>query len=73
MRSRNGCIALTNDERDFGRSECQYLKQDGFFLLMHKTELVGKLQLTAALQQELAFVDHVHEFDTGQDTCGRSK
>jgi len=31
-----GCVALATDERDFGGDECQFLKQDGFALPMHK-------------------------------------
>ena len=38
---RDGCasgfVALATDERDFGGDECQFLKQDGFVLPMHKT------------------------------------
>ena len=32
-----GCVALAKDERNFGRDECQFLKQGGFVLSMHKT------------------------------------
>ena len=36
-------------------------------------KLVSKRQLDAALQQELTFADHVHEFDAGQDISGCPK
>ena len=36
-------------------------------------KLVSKRQLDAALQQELTFTDHVHEFDAGQDISGGLK
>ena len=36
-------------------------------------KLVGKRQLAAAFEQQLTFVDHVHEFDAGQDTSSRPK
>lgn len=32
-----GSVALATDKRDFGGDDCQFLKQDGFVLPMHKT------------------------------------
>ena len=36
-------------------------------------KLVGKRQLDAALQQELTFANHVHQFDAGQYIFGGPK
>ena len=36
-------------------------------------KLVGKRQLAAALQHELAFADHVHELDASQDISSSPK
>ena len=46
---------------------------DGTDVSCQRVKLVGKRQLAAAFQQELAFADHVHEFDASQDTSGRPK
>ena len=53
-----GTHASSSDETDFS---CQRIK------------LVGKRQLDTALQQELTFANHVHQFDAGQYTFGGSK
>ena len=50
-----GTDASSSNETDFS---CQCIK------------LVGKRHLDTAFQQELAFTDHVHEFDAGQDIFG---
>ena len=46
---------------------------NGTDLSCQRIKLVGKRQLDAALQHELTFADHVHQFDAGQDIFGRSK
>jgi hypothetical protein len=38
-----------------------------------RIKLVGKRQPSAAFHQGLAFADHVHEFDAGQDISSSSK
>jgi hypothetical protein len=36
-------------------------------------KLVGKRHAIAAVHRELAFANHVHEFDAGQDSLRRSE
>jgi hypothetical protein len=50
-----GTSASSSDRTDFS---CQRVK------------LVGKRLLDTAFRQKLAFADHVHEFDAGQDIFG---
>ena len=38
-----------------------------------RIKLVGKRQLDAALQQDLTFADHVHQFDASQNIFGRPR
>jgi hypothetical protein len=62
---------LATDERDFDGPSGSFSSGTDFSCQCIK--LVGKRQLAAALQHELAFANHVHEFDAGQDISGGSK
>lgn len=58
-----GSVALPADERVSGRTNASF--SSGTDFSRQRIKLVGKSQFAAALQHELTFADHVHEFDAG--------
>jgi len=71
MVARAGSVPLPADERVSGRTNANSSNKADFSC--QRIKLVGKRQLAAALQHELTFSNHVHEFDAGQDISGGPK